>query len=284
MLLNIVDFLNLKVVQDAPRYAGQPTIERTQAGLSDYGAGVRGLTGLSQLTPGGNPFVDRQVAAASRDVIDNFQENINPSIAGIFASAGRGGDDSHIAEIGRQARGVDRTLGDISANIRGRAYESDRNRQLAASGQLGQLGLSRFEGESGRILDRYKTDTDAGLRRYGIDADIYKSDAQRELDKYRTDAGIGADLYKADLGGALSKYGTDVTAGLADRDLRARLSQDRFGLDRELALRKYGIDADLYGTNLDDRFRYANLGVEDRLRSRGLDTDLFRGAWRLRLK
>lgn len=79
-----------------------------------------------------NPYLDRMVDASTRDVTRNFRESIAPSLASQFSMAGRTGSGSHVAAFDSAANTLAGKLGDISSNIRGNVYESERNRMASA--------------------------------------------------------------------------------------------------------------------------------------------------------
>lgn len=105
--------------------AGQ-TAGQVQQGIQQGNAamapGLGFLTGGAALSPDTNPFLQQAIAAASRPTIENFQNVVMPGIAGEAVSAGGfGGSRQGIAE-GLAAQGMQRTVGDISANMGNAGY------------------------------------------------------------------------------------------------------------------------------------------------------------------
>lgn len=89
---------------------------------------------------GSNPQLDAMYQAASRPVIEQFRAEVLPGINSSFSSVGRNGSPAHQFAVGDRAVGaLGRSLTDMSANLYGQNYENERNRQQAATSQLGNL-------------------------------------------------------------------------------------------------------------------------------------------------
>lgn len=89
---------------------------------------------------GSNPHLDAMYQAASRPVIEQFRAEVLPGINSSFASVGRSGSPAHEFTVADRAVGsLGRSLTDMSANLYGSNYEAERNRQQAATSQLGNL-------------------------------------------------------------------------------------------------------------------------------------------------
>jgi hypothetical protein len=106
---------------------------------SDFYDAAKGLSGFSAGDPtqqvlqngaayANNPYMDDMVRAASRDVTRNLNENVLPGID--RAAVGSGNVNSTRAGIaaGIAQRGAQDQIGDISAALRGSAYDSGLNR------------------------------------------------------------------------------------------------------------------------------------------------------------
>ncbi len=118
-----------------------------------------------------NPYMDGMVDAASRDISRNVNENVMPGIArGAAATGNINSTRTGVAE-GIAQRGLQDTIGDISAQLRGTAYQSgigaaqqDYTNRLGAmmggaqtaSGLLSQ-GLAGLE--SGANINNTNTNT-----------------------------------------------------------------------------------------------------------------------------
>lgn len=104
------------------------------------------MQGVQQTASGAgmNPYLDSMFAAASRPLVQQFQTATAPGIAGRFLKAGRWGSGAMADEFGRGADVLAQNLAGLGANIYGQGYESERNRQVGAQGQLAGLGESQL--------------------------------------------------------------------------------------------------------------------------------------------
>ena len=126
-----------------------------------------------------NPFVQSQIDANSRDVTRNLTEDTLPGID--RAASGMGNLNSSRAGVaaGIARRGAEDRIGDISATIRGNAYnqgltmaQADRATNLSALGQassaygnLGAAGINAMGAGNDAAMDSY----DAINRANGIE-------------------------------------------------------------------------------------------------------------------
>lgn len=85
-----------------------------------------------------NPYMTGMVDAASRDITRNLGENIIPGIAGSSYSSGNLGSSRRGAAEAIAARGAADRIGDISANLRGSAYDNMLSRVMGQQGQAAQ--------------------------------------------------------------------------------------------------------------------------------------------------
>ena len=90
---------------------------------------------------GSNPYLDDMYNVAAERAGEQFQEQTMPGIAALFGGAGRtgGGIQQEVAE--NATRQFGRDLQGMAADIYAPAYESERDRMLAAATSGGQLGL-----------------------------------------------------------------------------------------------------------------------------------------------
>jgi hypothetical protein len=118
--------------------AAQEQIARTapgtlQAAQESY---MRGLGGLSATAQGafltGNPFQLSAIEAATRPIMQQYQEQTLPGIASGFSAAGRYGSGAMERAQGRAAEATGRAIGDVASNIAYSGYEAERNRQQQA--------------------------------------------------------------------------------------------------------------------------------------------------------
>jgi hypothetical protein len=118
--------------------AAQEQIARTapgtlQAAQESY---MRGLGGLGATAQGafltGNPFQLSAIEAATRPIMQQYQEQTLPGIASGFSAAGRYGSGAMERAQGRAAEATGRAIGDVASNIAYSGYEAERGRQQQA--------------------------------------------------------------------------------------------------------------------------------------------------------
>jgi hypothetical protein len=136
-----------------------------QAAQESY---MRGLGGLGATAGGaflmGNPYQQMAIEAATRPIMQQYEEQTMPGIASGFSRAGRYGSGAMERAQGRAAEATGRAIGDVASNIAYSGYEAERGRQQQAitqqinaaqmapqiygqqflpSQQLGQIGAAR---------------------------------------------------------------------------------------------------------------------------------------------
>ena len=109
-----------------------------QAAQESY---MRGLGGLGATAGGaflmGNPYQQQMIQAATRPIMQQFEEQTLPGIASGFSGAGRYGSGAMERALGRATESTARAIGDVSTNIAFQDYGAERGRQQAAI--LGQI-------------------------------------------------------------------------------------------------------------------------------------------------
>ena len=123
----------------ALNYAGGAMGGNAQGGINTAmgaGQGMANLTGMMGAANNGgfnaanagqymnNDVLNSQIDAASRDVMRNFQENDLTGIASNAAGTGNSGSSRAGVMAGIAARGAGDRIGDISASMRGQAYNT----------------------------------------------------------------------------------------------------------------------------------------------------------------
>jgi hypothetical protein len=123
----------------ALNYAGGAMGGNAQNGINTAmgaGQGMANLTGMMGAANNGgfnaanagqymnNSLLNSQIDAASRDVMRNFQENDLTGIASNAAGTGNSGSSRAGVMAGIAARGAGDRIGDISASMRGQAYNT----------------------------------------------------------------------------------------------------------------------------------------------------------------
>jgi hypothetical protein len=89
---------------------------------------------------GMNPYLEAFYERASRPLLQQLREEVNPSIDIDAASRGRGGSGMHAMLRNKAGEQTGQALTDLATGIYGGAYESDQGRRMQALGQLGALG------------------------------------------------------------------------------------------------------------------------------------------------
>jgi hypothetical protein len=157
-------------------YQASANADPTQANITNAGAYAN------------NPYLDRQIDAASRDVTRNLYENDMPSIDRAATSTGNINSSRAGIATGIAARGAQDQIGDIGATMRGNAFnnglsmaESARTSNLAAQGNVASLYGQKVNAGLGA------TATSDAMAQGHNAADItasqlYQQDAQGQLD------------------------------------------------------------------------------------------------------
>ena len=125
--------------QEALATGAQPTLQQAQqayqASLGQIGQTAAG--GFLQ----GNPYQQAMLAAATRPLTQQFGEQVLPGVASLYSRAGRYGSGAMERALGGATEAYGRALGDVSANIVGKDYASERGLQQQA--QLSQAALAQ---------------------------------------------------------------------------------------------------------------------------------------------
>lgn len=119
--------------QEALATQQSPFLE--QAGQSYLSA----MGGLGQIAGGsflgGSPFLNQAIQAATRPVMQQFEQVTLPSIQSAFSRAGRYGSGAQERAIGTATEATGRAIGDISSQIAAADYARERGLQQQALGQ-----------------------------------------------------------------------------------------------------------------------------------------------------
>ena len=161
----------------------------------------------------GNPYLDATFSDASSAVTDQFNNQVLPNIAAQFAMAGRGdptGQNLQGNAVSTAAGNLTDSLASLSNQIYGGNYQSERDRQMQALGQMGQLfGLAgdMWSGQQDRSValqgQANQANIAAGNRQNALtiaemsDAfNRWNSQENRGLEA----AGLGADIWNSQVG------------------------------------------------------------------------------------
>ena len=125
--------------QEALATGAQPTLQAAQqayqSSLGQIGPTAAG--GFLQ----GSPYREAMVQAATRPLTQQFGEQVLPGVASLYSRAGRYGSGAMERALGGATEAYGRALGDVSANIVGKDYASERGLQQQA--QLSQAALAQ---------------------------------------------------------------------------------------------------------------------------------------------
>lgn len=143
--------------------------------LSDMLSQSTGAWGQAlSVDPSQNPYFQSAYDAATQPLIQQFQEEILPSIGSSALSAGGyGGTRQGLAE-GRAAEGLVRTLGDIGSTMGMDAYTQGLRSRMSALGMtpqmatLGTLPSRYMTGTEQDLLGRQLGGYQVGMQQYGI--------------------------------------------------------------------------------------------------------------------
>ena len=137
------------------------------AGQQEYLNTLQG----NYLSPDSNPFLQGAIDAATRPVIENYNENIVPSINSTFSKMGRYGSEPQINALQRSQEGLGRTVGDIGGNMAYQNYANERGIQSAAIQGAPDYANRRF--------DDARTLLDVGGAREGYSGDVLQDSMAR---------------------------------------------------------------------------------------------------------
>ena len=125
--------------QEALATGAQPTLQAAQQAYQSS-LGQIGQTAAGGFLQG-NPYQQAMLAAATRPLTQQYGEQVVPGIASLFSRAGRYGSGAMERALGGATEAYGRALGDVSANIVGKDYASERGLQQQA--QLSQAALAQ---------------------------------------------------------------------------------------------------------------------------------------------
>lgn len=109
---------------------------------------------------GGNPAFEGAVAAATRPMIENYQNNVIPMMDSQFSAAGRYGSGAQALASSQAANDLNTQIGDVASQMRYQNYADERNNQIR--GALMAPGLAQADyydieqlGRAGAGFDQY---------------------------------------------------------------------------------------------------------------------------------
>lgn len=90
---------------------------------------------------GGSPFREQLIQAATRPLVQQYEQTVMPTIASGFSRAGRYGSGAMEQAQARATEAFGRSLGDVAATVAGQDYARERGLQQQA--QLAQSALAQ---------------------------------------------------------------------------------------------------------------------------------------------
>lgn len=124
-----------QALQQQEQLASQSSPFLQQAGQSYLGA----LGNLGQIAGGsflgGSPFLSGQIQAATRPLMQQFEQSTLPAIQSAFSRAGRYGSGAQTRAIGQATEATGRAIGDISSQLAAADYARERQLMQQALGQ-----------------------------------------------------------------------------------------------------------------------------------------------------
>ena len=123
----------LSALQQQERLAtgAQPMLQQAQQAYQQS-LGTLGQTASGAFLQG-SPYQQQMMAAATRPLTQQFEQQVLPGVASLYSRAGRYGSGGMERALGTAAEGYGRALGDVTAGIAYRDYEAERNRQMEAA-------------------------------------------------------------------------------------------------------------------------------------------------------
>lgn len=106
---------------------GSPIIDQAGSTINDL------------LQGGTNPYLDQMVGRAQQNLVDQYQDVIRPQQDTLMARSGSFGNAGVMETMGNQQDKLLQGLGDISTQMYGNAYDTNRQNQLSALGLAPQI-------------------------------------------------------------------------------------------------------------------------------------------------
>lgn len=127
-----------------------------------------------------NPYLDSMVQAASRDVNNQFTQDIAPALMSQFSAAGRTGSGANAMAFGNAAGQLAQRLGDVSSNIRGQAYQYGLGLQSQAYEAERQRQYGAFQTERQNQYDAFQQEQSRRMQAMGMAPGLASLGLQRQ--------------------------------------------------------------------------------------------------------
>jgi len=124
--------------QEAIARQSSPMLQQAQQAYSQSLGGIGATAGGSFL--GSNPYQQQMMQAATRPLEQQFANQVLPNIASLYSKSGRYGSGAMQNALGQATEAYTRGLGDVTSNIAGQQYQTERGLQQQA--QFGQATLA----------------------------------------------------------------------------------------------------------------------------------------------
>jgi len=122
--------------QEALATQPQPTLAQAQ---QSYLAGLSGLQQTAQGGYTGSPYLQQQIEAATRPILQQYEQTTLPGVSSLFSKAGRYGSGAMERAVGTATEATGRALGDVASNIAFQDYAAQQARQQQAAMALPQM-------------------------------------------------------------------------------------------------------------------------------------------------
>lgn len=253
----LADLMGYGTLGEASQFAGDPVSGAMPTSqqlatqmMTTPGAGAVDPAATSQLTATAegeylldNPYLADLYESASLGVTEDFENTVLPAIAAQFGAAGRTGSGAQALTYSGAAGELANQLSGLAADIYAPAYEAERDRQLTAATDLGELGLGGGAlqlgaGELG--VGAFSAENLAGLGRDQLASDLYLG--ERGLAQQAATAGTQYETAQNQLLANQYQLAADIYGEEMARQLQAG------GLLGDLGLGGLSAAGDLYST------------------------------------
>lgn len=106
------------------------------------------------LSPDSNPFLAATIDAATRPILETFEQDTLPGLRGLFTRAGQQvqnlGSSPFAEALARERTGVANAIGDVATNLAGQNFQAERARQQQAATLGTTLAEQAFQAERAR--------------------------------------------------------------------------------------------------------------------------------------
>lgn len=186
-----------------------------------------------------NDILSGQINAASRDVVRNLTENVKPTIAANASMTGNSGSSRRAVQDAIAERGAADRVADISAGMRGNAYNQALGFEAARSSENAQLG------QTGRQFDAGARNQFAG-QGLGIAANQASQQAQLQQQ---------ANMGNRDAINALRGQGFGIGANQLESNLARQQQANQFaaGQYNQLLGQGAGFGQDAFNQNMQNQ-------------------------------